>query len=268
MSHVSAKFTRAVPFPVLPKLSIHRSSKGDDFNAFSKVFPIRSSDLSPGELTHSELRTNGLTPQRKSTGFSARDRALHSKQRQTSERNSGLEGSCSEGLCSRGKILRPEYKKDQLTIGPRHRSRRLSLPAGQAQGMDAHSKRVTFQRCNSKTTTLCLSHFLQKRMSRALFANTQGPEQAKRVNDSTTVEAAVLLTSQDWCFWLQKKEARHTSENVALGGRQKRFSIWQSSVQQEELSSRVNWSKNGPSKVVTNRGPSGSLPTSTLQHLK
>ena len=57
------------------KLQFSSSAKSHDSAAFSQVFARISSDSSPDELTVSELRTSGLTPQQKSTGFLARERA-------------------------------------------------------------------------------------------------------------------------------------------------------------------------------------------------
>ena len=99
---------------------------------------------------------------------------------QTSESNPGVGGSYSEGsLCILGarsgaQSTRRGSSPVQLVIGPRSRSRRLSLEAGQAQGMDAHSKRVPFQ-CATAKLRPGVCHTSSKGMPRALFANTHGP---------------------------------------------------------------------------------------------
>ena len=188
-------------------LTISPISRSLDFDSFSRDFQPKSENCSPDELAVLQLRTPGLTPHKKCTESLA-DR-----------------GACKSAPC---KAKRVQLKVLSVFAGPEHAPKVQDGAALLSDLLLVQVKEVdvsSLQLDKHKTWTLQAKELLSnvqhqkfdivfvslpaKGMARPLFANKQGPsplrgkmypygfpwlsQQAKRVNDAVTTEAAFLL---------------------------------------------------------------------------
>ena len=147
-----------------------------------------SSNLSPDELTLSELRTSGLTPQQKSTGFLARSEVQEGSQYKGSQPREGRPPT--ETPAWKGRTLRVLSVFSGQELSPR-----VEEGAGPLAGdmsvkvktvdvsswlLDKHrawtpAAKELLHSIQQQSYDLVFVTFPAKGMSRALFANKQGP---------------------------------------------------------------------------------------------
>ena len=164
------------------KLQFSNSAKSHDSAAFSQVFARISSDSNPYELTVSELRTSGLTPQQKSTGFLARERAqvsAPSSDKNPSDSPAWKNRSLKVLSVFSGQELAPRVQEGAALISSAKTAQVKEVDISTWQ-LDKHRTWTTpakelLHSVQQQSYDLVFVTLPTEGMSRALFANAQGP---------------------------------------------------------------------------------------------
>ena len=269
------------------KLQLSSSAKSHDSAAFSQVFARSSSDSSPGELTVAELRTGGPTPQQKSTGFLARHRVAECSKTYSNVSKLPQDTPAWKGRSL--KVLSVFSKQEQaprVQEGAALLANSTSVQVEEVEissfQLDKHrawtpqAKELLFK-VQQQSFNLVFVTLPTKGMSRALFANTQGPapmrnkrypygfpwlsQHTKRCQrrshsrNRISHRACTDGTKQHRPCTLRCRRNRQSPlrENLVLGGKQKTYVIWLSLELPGVLSSRVNSTRNGRNSLATNQ---------------